>query len=126
MWAEKEPRNEGKASDFSGGRRIAWNTPHLPYEDGINGKRCMLIFGKGFGGQVFSFSFFSLCLHCSPNYRNCKWEQRLIKSLAIAAKQKHAEPVLYCLLQIATFLPELKHLLQKEKGDFSDEVVNRR
>lgn len=51
---------KGKHPDFSGGRRIAWNTPHLPSEDGINRKRCMLIFGKGFGGQVFPFSFFLL------------------------------------------------------------------
>lgn len=51
---------KGKNPDFSGRHRIAWNTPHLPIEDGINRKRCVLIFGKGFGGQIFSFPSFLL------------------------------------------------------------------
>lgn len=51
---------KGKNPDFSGGHRIAWNTPNLPTEDGINRKICMRIFGQSFGGQVFSFPSFLL------------------------------------------------------------------
>lgn len=55
---------KGKNPDFSGGHRIAWNTPNLPTEDGINRKNMYANFWTKFWRPGILFSFLSsLCVY---------------------------------------------------------------
>lgn len=119
-----------KNPDFSGEHGIAWNTPHLPSEDGINRKRCMLIFGKGFGGQGFFFFFLSpLCVYIVVLITGTVSGNKGYGATAAIARLFMSK-IETCSIVLPSpncnFSSELKHLLQKEKGDFSEEVVNRR